>query len=218
MDVFANRQISGGVALGDGGSSLGSALALLMDELAHGVLVTTVEGRLLHANQAAHRELGRRRVLETRHSVLHACSAGDGKILRQALANVAEGKRSLIELTAAQGSVLTLAVLPLKAQEPGQPPNAAVLFARATVCEALMLYFFARSHALTATEEQVLGILCQGLSAPQIAAQMDVAVSTIRSHVRSLCTKTHSSGVRQLVNRVAVLPPVAPPFWHQSVH
>jgi len=36
-------------------------------------------------------------------------------------------------------------------------------------------------------------------------------VSTIRSHVRSLCAKTGSSGVRELVNRVAVLPPVAPP-------
>jgi DNA-binding CsgD family transcriptional regulator len=80
------------------------------------------------------------------------------------------------------------------------------LFAQESVCEALMLCFFARSHALTATEEHVLGILCQGFSAPQIAAQMKVAVSTIRSHMRSFCTKTHSSGVRQLVNRVAVLP------------
>jgi DNA-binding CsgD family transcriptional regulator len=109
-------------------------------------------------------------------------------------------------------------VLPLKAEERGRLPNAALLFARESVCEALMLCFFARSHALTATEEHVLGILCQGFSAPQVAAQMQVAVSTIRSHVRSLCAKTHSSGVRQLVNRVAVLPPVAPTFWPQSMH
>jgi len=32
----------------------------------------------------------------------------------------------------------------------------------------------------------------------------------VRSHVRSLCAKTASSGVRELVNRVAILPPVAP--------
>ena len=70
----------------------------------------------------------------------------------------------------------------------------------------------------TATEEQVLGILCQGFSAPQIAAQMKVAVSTVRSHVRSLCIKTRSSGVRELVSRIAVLPPVAPPFWHEPMH
>jgi DNA-binding CsgD family transcriptional regulator len=218
MDVFASSGI-GGHALAHGDSSLGSALALLMDELVHGVLVATVEGRLLHANQAAQHELGRRRVLATRGNVLHTCTPENGKILQQALDKVAEGKRSLIELTAAGGAVVTLAVLPLKPpEESGGLPHAALLFARESVCEALMLRFFARTHALTATEEHVLGILCQGYSAPQIAVQMEVAVSTIRSHVRSLCAKTQSSGVRQLVNRVAVLPPVAPPFWLRSVH
>ena len=81
-----------------------------------------------------------------------------------------------------------------------------------------MLGFFARSHGLTATEEHVLGILCQGHSAPDIAVQMKVAVSTVRSHVRSLCAKTRSSGVRELVNRVAVLPPVAPALRHERMH
>ena len=81
-----------------------------------------------------------------------------------------------------------------------------------------MLCFFARSHSLTATEEHVLGILCQGCSAPQVAAQLKVAVSTVRSHVRSLCAKTRSSGVRELVNRVAVLPPVAPTLRHEVIH
>jgi DNA-binding CsgD family transcriptional regulator len=215
MEVRANNEI-GGVPL-DRETSLGCALALLMDELVHGVVVTNVAGRVLHANQAARHELGRRRVLEIRHDVLRACSPEDARTLHEALAKVAEGKRSLIELTAAGGAV-TVAVLPLKAEERGRLPNAALLFARESVCEALMLCFFARSHALTATEEHVLGILCQGFSAPQVAAQMQVAVSTIRSHVRSLCAKTHSSGVRQLVNRVAVLPPVAPTFWPQSMH
>ena len=70
--------------------------------------------------------------------------------------------------------------------------------------------------ALTATEEQVLGILCQGYSAPQAARQLKVAVSTVRSHVRSLCAKTRSNGVRELVSRVAVLPPVAPRILARS--
>src|SRR6185369_2402548 len=218
MKVLANREVSSGVSLMDGDTPLGSVLMLLMDELAHGVVVTTVEGRLLHANLAARRELGRQRVLGLRHRVLHAFTPAGSKSLKAALAKAAEGKRSLIGLSPAEGAVVTVAVLPLKGEERDRPPNAALLFARESVCEALMLCFFARSHALTATEEHVLGILCQGFSAPQIAAQMDVAVSTIRSHVRSLCAKTRSSGVRQLVNRVAVLPPVAPPFWSQAMH
>ena len=72
-----------------------------------------------------------------------------------------------------------------------------------------MLCFIARRHGLTRTEELVLGILLQGFSAPEVAEQMKVAVSTIRSHIRSLCFKTRSSGVRELLKRVAVLPPVA---------
>jgi DNA-binding CsgD family transcriptional regulator len=218
MKVLANSDLSSGVSLAGGDTSLGSTLVLLIDELAHAVVVTTVEGRLLHANLAARRELARARVLQLRNKVLHACTLADSKSLQAALAKVAEGKRSLIGLTPAEGGVVTVAVLPLQGEERARLPNAALLFARESVCEALMLCFFARSYALTATEEHVLGILCQGYSAPQIAGQMDVAVSTIRSHVRSLCAKTRSSGVRQLVNRVAVLPPVAPPFWSQPMH
>ena len=72
---------------------------------------------------------------------------------------------------------MALVVLPLKAQAAGRAPKAALLFARASVCDSLMLGFFARCHGLTATEEHVLGILCEGFSAPQVAVQMKVAVS-----------------------------------------
>lgn len=216
MDVFADGWTTGGGALMEGSGSPG--LAGLLDELAHGVLITTIDGRVEHANQAARHELARRRVLATRHSVLLGCTPEGEKTLRDALAKVAEGKRSLITLPAAEGPSVALAVLPLKSDAPGSPPRAALLFARASVCDSLMLCFFARSHGLTPTEEQVLGILCEGYSAPQIAIEMKVAVSTVRSHVRSLCAKTRSRGVRELVGRLAVLPPVAPPFRSEPMH
>lgn len=193
------------------------ALASLLDELAHGVMVTTVEGRLVHANQAAQHQLARRRVLTKRNSVLHGCTPEGARAFREALVRAGEGKRSLIMLGAAEGRGLALAVLPLKAQA-GRATQVALLFARASVCDSLMLGFFARNHGLTATEEHVLGLLCEGFSAPQIAVEMKVAVSTVRSHVRSLCAKTRSSGVRELVSRLAVLPPMAPPFWGEPMH
>src|SRR5207247_2416741 len=104
------------------------------------------------------------------------------------------GLRSLIALRSPSGRS-SIAVVPLRARQP-RPPAIALIFSRACVCDALMLCFFARSHGLTPAEEQVLAILCQGYSAPEIAAQLHVAVSTVRSHVRSLCAKTHSNGVR----------------------
>ena len=218
MELHANGIAASGAALVEGKEALGLGLALLMDELAYGVLVTGAGGDLLHANEAARHELARHRVLGLRDNILYATTDENALILKDALGKVADGRRSLITLSATTGAALTLAVIPLKADVVAQPLRVAMVFARASVCESLMLCFFARAHGLTPTEEHVLGILCDGYSAPDIAAQMKVAVSTIRSHVRSLCAKTRSSGVRELVNRVAVLPPVAPALWHEPMH
>jgi DNA-binding CsgD family transcriptional regulator len=189
-----------------------------MDELAYGVAIVTAQGQLLHANQAARHELGRRRTLVAEGDGLRTHHPQDVRILAEAIAKAADGKRSLISLQAATGAPLSIVLVPLRAEGPNAPPQVGLLFARASVCDPLMLCFFARSHSLTNTEEQVLGILCLGYSAPEVAAQMQVAVSTIRSHVRSLCAKTRSSGVRELVNRLAVLPPVTPALWREPMH
>ena len=85
----------------------------------------------------------------------------------------------------------------------------ALIFSRAPVCDPVMLCFFARTHGLTPSEEQVLAILCQGYSAPQVARQLNVAVSTVRSHVRSMCAKTQSNGVRALLARWPCCRPLA---------
>jgi DNA-binding CsgD family transcriptional regulator len=196
---------------------LGNGLAVLMDEFAHGMLVVDPEGTLLHANLAARNELARRQGLALDEGQVQAADAESGKLLLDALQKAAAGKRSLLSLAAGGAPHLSVAVLPLPPELPRQVPRVALVLSRPTVCESLMLCLFARHHGLTGAEEQVLGFLCQGYSAPETAAQLKVAVSTVRSHVRSLCAKTGSSGMRHLVSRVAVLPPVAP-YRHEAVH
>ncbi len=198
--------------------SRGASLDQVLDELAYGVAVATPQGELLHANQAARHELGRRRAIWQQHGRLRARSPQDAQRLRDALERGGAGKRSLVQLELESGGRLGIAVVPLRRARPTDPVQVGVLFPRPAVCESLMLCFFARCHALTPTEEHVLGILCQGYSAPEVARQMEVAVSTVRSHVRSLCAKTRSKGVRELVNRVAMLPPVAPALLCDPVH
>jgi DNA-binding CsgD family transcriptional regulator len=194
-----------------------AGLDMVLDELAYGVAVASAAGELLHANHAARHELGAERALWVHHGRLQAQSGGDVRTLMDALAKAAGGRRSLVTLSAKRGAPLTLAAVPLGRGDTGQT-QAALLFARPSVCESLMLCFYARSHSLTCAEETVLGILCQGYSAPQTARQLNVAVSTVRSHVRSLCAKTRSSGVRDLVSRVAMLPPVAPTLMSEPRH
>jgi len=193
-------------------------LDLVLDELAYGVAVATPIGELLHANQAARHELVRQRTLLVEGGRLKAQLPSDLQVLQEALHKAGDGKRSLVQLGAGDDSRLSVAVVPVRRTSETGRPNAALLFSRASVCESLMLCFFARSNALTTAEEHVLSILCQGYSAPEVARQLHVAVSTVRSHVRSLCAKTRSSGVRELVSRVAMLPPVAPAFLQDPRH
>ncbi|WP_239027278.1 helix-turn-helix transcriptional regulator [Ramlibacter algicola] len=192
-------------------------LDLVLDELAYGIAIAKADGEVVHANQVARHELASQRVLWVQQGRLQTHMVADGRVLADALVRAASGKRSLVTISAPKGTPLTLALVPVGRGNGAQPVQAGLLFARASVCESLMLCFFARTHSLTPAEETVLSILCQGYSAPQTARQLKVAVSTVRSHVRSLCAKTRSSGVRELVSRVAMLPPIAPAVF-DSVH
>ena len=184
-------------------------LIMLMDELAYGLVVLGANARVLLCNQAARCELDRCRVLGERDHLLYARTQDGGKKLRVALDDTQHGKRSLVQLVGGDGTTLSVVAVPMRAEYEASQATAILLFAKPAVCEPVTLALFCRSHRLTKTEEHVLGILCLGYSTPEIATQMKVAVSTVRSHVRSLCAKTSACGVRGLVNQVAVLPPVA---------
>lgn len=214
-EVVAGGESAPGAAAA-GALALGGALSSVMDELAHGVLLASPQGRVLHANHAARRELARRQGLAVQQGHLQASDAKQSRELLQALARGGEGRRSLVGLRAGPWT-LSVAVLPVRGEPAAEPGTVALVLSRAVVCDSLMLCFFARAHGLTHSEEQVLSILCQGCSAPQAAARLNVAVSTVRTHVRSLCTKTQSHGVRALLGRVAVLPPLGQ-WLHSAVH
>ena len=193
------------------------SLSLLMDELAYGVLVVNVRGWLLHANHAAQRELARHAWLTVQDGIVQAVDPAQARLLVQALHKAEGGRRSLVPLRTGRQR-LSVAVVPLRAHRAHEPRSVALLLSRPAVCDPVMLCFFARAHGLTPSEEQVLGILCQGYSAPEVALQLKVAVSTVRSHVRSMCAKTNAHGVRALVGQIAVLPPIGACQVHDPLH
>ena len=202
----------------DSVDGLAGGLAVLIDDLEHGVLVATVKGELLHANQAARTELARREILGVHEGRLQTIDTRQERELTHALAKAEAGRRSLVSLRSAARGRMSIAVVPLKSDRPAATAHVALVLSRSSVCDPLMLCFFARTHGLTPAEEQVLAVLCQGFSTPQAAVQLEVAVSTIRSHVRSLCAKTQSHGVRELVGQVAVLPPLGAARLMDPVH
>src|SRR4051794_25056266 len=92
----------------------GHGLSLIMDELAHGVLLASPKGQLMHANQAARHELAQRRVLTVQEGQLHTTDAAQSKVLVQALARAETGRRSLIALRSPTRQKLSIAVVPLR--------------------------------------------------------------------------------------------------------
>lgn len=190
---------------------------MLMNELAFGMVVLGANAQILMCNHSARCELNRCRVLGERENHIYARTPEGSKQMRAALDEVQHGKRSLMHLVG-EGAMVSLVAIPTPAEYEYTQATAILLFAKPAVCEPITLSLFCRCHKLTKTEEHVLGILCLGYSTPEIALQLNVAVSTVRSHVRSLCAKTGASGVRSLVNLVAVLPPVASSQRLDPVH
>lgn len=186
-------------------------LGLLVDELSNGMLVVNVQGRILHANRAARRELERGVMMKDKCGELHLLLDAAAKAFQQARNDAMRGRRSLVTLSPDDMNV-TMSVIPLCAR-PGVPCGHIALFlSRASICEPGALDCLAHRYSLTLTEQRVLVFLCHCLSTPEIAIEMKIAVSTVRSHVRSLCIKTSCSGVRELIQRVAVLPALSAPL------
>jgi DNA-binding CsgD family transcriptional regulator len=182
-------------------------IASAMDELACGVIIVDRQGHMLHSNVAAEAVLMRSDCVVLVDGKVTVTHKADEKAFSDALLGASLGKRSMVALGLL--SHTTVAVVPLR-NTSGQAsePRFALMFSRAGVCESLMLSFFSRSYRLTATEERVLGLMCACLTAPEMALQLNVGEATIRTHVRNICTKTHSNGIRDIVKRLAMLPPL----------
>lgn len=185
-------------------------LAELVDELSNGMLVINTQGRILHANLAARRELERGITLKDRRGELHFLSSAVDNAFQRAREKAMRGHRSLVSLSA-DDVHLTMTVIPMRARSSTLCNHIALFLSRSSICEPGVLGCFARNYSLTPTEQRVLVFLCHCLSTPEIAIQMKIAVSTVRTHVRSLCIKTSCCGVRELIQRIAVLPPLSVP-------
>jgi DNA-binding CsgD family transcriptional regulator len=187
----------------------GFALAQIFNELAHGVVLAAGDGRVISANAAAIEEFRKQKALLLRDGVLCGPDSRQAAKLSQALRSAREGKRTLITLGIREPERLTVLAIPVPRHSAARTVECIALFlSRGSVCENLMLASFACANRLTYMEVEVLTMLCQDLTAPQIAARLNIQVSTVRTHIRSLCCKTRSSSVRALVSTIAMLPPL----------
>ncbi len=194
---------------------LTSAVLLQMfDEIDYGVALVTVSGALRYANQLALQALRQGGALQLCHDILSASQGSEQAQLRSALADAARGLRRLLHL--GEGSLLvSIAVLPLTPDNVVEedlvnaaPPLAMLVFGRRQASETLTIDMFARTQKLTPAETAVLRALCAGQRPKEIANDAGVAVSTVRTQINNIRFKTQTSSIRELVERVATLPPI----------
>jgi DNA-binding CsgD family transcriptional regulator len=191
-----------------GDAAMAGWLARMLDEMDHGMLLVTSSGVLRHANQPARRELVVARSLGLMDGRVHAALREQQGQLMQALADARNGRRRLLSLGGSE-QPLSVAVVPMSDRAQQSESLALLVLGKRQSCETLTVDFFARSQGLTSAEAKVLQALCDGLRPKEVANRFDVAVSTIRTQIMSIRTKTQTTSIRDLVNRVATLPPIA---------
>ena len=187
---------------------LARLFALAFDEIDYGMLLLDGDGQVLHLNHAARDELDAQHPLQLLGRTLRTRDGRDIAPLHQALHDAARrGLRKLLTLGEGESGV-SLSVVPLFALAPGHAAATMLMLGRRQACEQLSVQAFARSVGLTGAETRVLEALCAGRTPTGIAVQQGVAVCTVRSQIGSIRVKTGAASIRDLVQRVATLPPM----------
>jgi DNA-binding CsgD family transcriptional regulator len=192
------------VAVGE--AVLARCMRLMLDEIDYAMVVVGADCEVLYMNHWARVELDHEHPLQLLGRSLRAARPQDLLPLADALAAARRGLRRLITLGAGEQRV-TVSVVPLLGPADGGPITQLALGKR-QVCQQLSIHGFARDQGLTPTETRVLELLSDGVKPTEIAACQGVAVSTVRTQIGSIRSKTGASSIRELLRLVARLPPL----------
>jgi DNA-binding NarL/FixJ family response regulator len=184
-------------------------LLRVFDEIDYGMLLLDAQGRILHANHLARHELAQRRILRACSGSLMGNTPEHSDRIQQALDAAVRGQRRLVLMREGDRD-LSMAFTPLSHPLEDDAPTVLIVLSRQNVCDNLAVRMFARALGLSPTEELVLLALCRGLDIHEIATENGVAVSTVRSQIKTLREKAGAPSIRRLLQRINSLPPVVP--------
>jgi DNA-binding CsgD family transcriptional regulator len=190
-----------------------TSLAQAFDGLRTGVILVDADGRVMHANAAAHMMLNDGRVLRTSNGRL---SSGDNKTdteLRTIFAAAAKGDSDIgargVPLPGA-GEALgphVAHVLPLTVGErrrSAMPRATAAVFVHKATLEAFSPpEIVAQTFKLTMSELRVLFAIVEIGGVPEVAEVLGVAPTTVRTHLGRVYEKTGVARQADLVKLVA---------------
>jgi DNA-binding CsgD family transcriptional regulator/PAS domain-containing protein len=189
-----------------------ASLAQAFDGLRAGMILVDSEGRVLHANAAAHAILDEGRVLRVSRGRLISGDVRTDSDLQIIFAAAAQGDSAVgtkgISLPAATDlpEPYVVHVLPLAAGRRaamGQAATAAVFVHRATLEAFSPPEAMAETFKLTMTELRVLFAIVEVGGVPEVAQVLGIAPSTVRTHLGRVYEKTGVGRQADLVKLVA---------------
>lgn len=182
-------------------------LAHMLDEVDYGLLLIVDGSRVLHINHAAKMQLDPQHPLQVVGDTLRVREAADLMALHAAIVAARQGLQRLVTMGRGEAAV-SIAVKPLGVLGLGGPPATLLTLGKRALSTPLTVQMFARCHALTPTETRVLEALCRGLDPRDVCGELEVDMTTVRSHISAIRSKVGADSVSEVVRRVAVLPPV----------
>jgi DNA-binding CsgD family transcriptional regulator len=182
--------------------------------LSAGIFLVDAGGRIIHANAAGHGILNGGDVLKAAGGRLIASDPQVDNTLREIFVAAGSGDAALgtqgiaVPLTAGDGQHHVAHVLPLTSGARRRAGTAytaaAALFVRKAVMEQPSPpEVIARAYKLTPTELRVLLAIVEVGGAPDVAAALGVAESTVKTHLGRLFEKTGAARQADLVKLVA---------------
>ncbi|MBV8123988.1 MAG: helix-turn-helix transcriptional regulator [Burkholderiaceae bacterium] len=181
-------------------------LSLILEELDYGVLLVNSFGTLMHSNLAARRTMDEQYPVQIHDGMLRPVHEADQVPFFEALQRAeTEGRRCLLRL--GEGTHRrNVVVVPLN----NQVNQAAVLLVleRRQLCADLAAQWFALRYGLTPTETEVLKSLSDGARPAEVAKLQGVAISTVRTQIQSIRSKSGAQSIGELMRQLAVLPPL----------
>jgi DNA-binding CsgD family transcriptional regulator len=192
------------------GLDVAQSLARMWDEVDYGALLLSPKAQLLYANHVARYELANGMALRLTPDGVCAQDAEHDHRWMSGLAAASLGERCM--LTVGDGLILSLS--PLRGSpydDDGEgPPRVIAIMGKRKPVEELSLRMFARMLHLTPAETTVLIAACEGHNAAELAERLSVQESTINTHLKQLRHKAGVRTMRELMLKVAGLPPIVP--------
>ena len=187
-------------------------LANAFDGIASGLFLLDAIGRIVLVNAVARAILAAGDVLTSGGGRLTASNGEADRELRDALAVVRSGNGGItgiaVPLIARDGARHVAHVLPLTSGRRrragrGYAAVAALFVHKAALDAPSPLEVIAKSYRLTPTELRVLLAVVEVGGAPEVAATLGIADSTVKTHLRRLYEKTGARRHADLVKLVA---------------